>query len=338
MTDHGPTASTVADDAPLAVAIGELDLPRHLLDDLAAEPDHTGELLMDFATNLYHSGHGERARRLLEAVREHHPASEDRQYASVELVMLLRRSQDTRDLAEADRITSELLRPGGMAEGPAEVLGENLRDLERWDEALRCFNIASRQLLAEPPEDLADEDDLSLAPLVSRLLVRMRLGLERDAHDEVALAVAQRQVEGLTDFPGEEGGDWGDEGPDGEVEPIYSREAFDGARARGLLTGEIAEHGADTYYRAVERALREQDRERPGTRWSVVLHGVGEIVEFAERSGQDPASSGTALDWVDLELSADDPRLRAWPPGRNEPCWCASGRKYKKCCGSPSNR
>ena len=22
-----------------------------------------------------------------------------------------------------------------------------------------------------------------------------------------------------------------------------------------------------------------------------------------------------------------------WPPRRNEPCWCGSGRKYKKCCG-----
>jgi len=22
-----------------------------------------------------------------------------------------------------------------------------------------------------------------------------------------------------------------------------------------------------------------------------------------------------------------------WPPGRNDPCWCGSGRKYKKCCG-----
>ncbi|MDF2978705.1 MAG: hypothetical protein K0S40_3433 [Actinomycetospora sp.] len=25
------------------------------------------------------------------------------------------------------------------------------------------------------------------------------------------------------------------------------------------------------------------------------------------------------------------PRL-AWPPGRNDPCWCGSGVKYKKCC------
>ncbi|GAA0413390.1 hypothetical protein Acor_11030 [Acrocarpospora corrugata] len=25
----------------------------------------------------------------------------------------------------------------------------------------------------------------------------------------------------------------------------------------------------------------------------------------------------------------------AWPPGRNDPCWCGAERKYKKCCGSP---
>ncbi|WP_199234975.1 SEC-C metal-binding domain-containing protein [Kribbella sp. VKM Ac-2568] len=23
-----------------------------------------------------------------------------------------------------------------------------------------------------------------------------------------------------------------------------------------------------------------------------------------------------------------------WPPGRNQPCWCGSGTKYKKCCGA----
>ncbi|WP_370013527.1 SEC-C metal-binding domain-containing protein [Nocardiopsis sp. Huas11] len=27
-----------------------------------------------------------------------------------------------------------------------------------------------------------------------------------------------------------------------------------------------------------------------------------------------------------------------WPPGRNQPCWCDAGRKYKKCCGSPAHR
>jgi tetratricopeptide (TPR) repeat protein len=28
-----------------------------------------------------------------------------------------------------------------------------------------------------------------------------------------------------------------------------------------------------------------------------------------------------------------DGEVIAWPPGRNELCWCGSGRKYKKCCG-----
>ena len=29
---------------------------------------------------------------------------------------------------------------------------------------------------------------------------------------------------------------------------------------------------------------------------------------------------------------------RAWPPGRNEPCWCGSERKYKRCCGALTMR
>jgi uncharacterized protein YecA (UPF0149 family) len=26
----------------------------------------------------------------------------------------------------------------------------------------------------------------------------------------------------------------------------------------------------------------------------------------------------------------------SWPPGRNEQCWCGSGRKCKKCCAAGS--
>ena len=27
-----------------------------------------------------------------------------------------------------------------------------------------------------------------------------------------------------------------------------------------------------------------------------------------------------------------------WPPSRNDPCWCGTGRKYKKCCGTAQTR
>lgn len=35
------------------------------------------------------------------------------------------------------------------------------------------------------------------------------------------------------------------------------------------------------------------------------------------------------------DLCSDPTRVIIWPPGRNEPCWCGSGRKYKKCCAAP---
>ncbi len=35
------------------------------------------------------------------------------------------------------------------------------------------------------------------------------------------------------------------------------------------------------------------------------------------------------------DLCSAPSRVIAWPPGRNERCWCGSGRKYKQCCGAP---
>lgn len=35
------------------------------------------------------------------------------------------------------------------------------------------------------------------------------------------------------------------------------------------------------------------------------------------------------------DLCRDPARVIAWPPGRNDRCWCGSGRKYKKCCAAP---
>ncbi|WP_066362114.1 SEC-C domain-containing protein [Herbidospora mongoliensis] len=45
-----------------------------------------------------------------------------------------------------------------------------------------------------------------------------------------------------------------------------------------------------------------------------------------------PASEEERLELVAATDPDDD---IAWPPGRNDSCWCGSDRKYKKCCGSP---
>ena len=56
---------------------------------------------------------------------------------------------------------------------------------------------------------------------------------------------------------------------------------------------------------------------------------VDEFVKWCEDRGEDPeeARAGYAADRLRLGGAID------WPPGRNDPCWCGSGEKYKNCCG-----
>jgi tetratricopeptide (TPR) repeat protein len=87
---------------------------------------------------------------------------------------------------------------------------------------------------------------------------------------------------------------------------------------------------ADRYCRRIEQHLRELAA-ASGQRPSVAPLTVNQLTAYAESEGLDP-TDGRAR----ARLAADlDRRGQAipWPPGRNEPCWCGSDRKYKRCCG-----
>jgi len=56
----------------------------------------------------------------------------------------------------------------------------------------------------------------------------------------------------------------------------------------------------------------------------------------AERE-REPDSAEARSEYAAHLAATADPSLIAWPPGRNEPCWCGSGRKYKKCCAAPTS-
>jgi uncharacterized protein YecA (UPF0149 family) len=63
---------------------------------------------------------------------------------------------------------------------------------------------------------------------------------------------------------------------------------------------------------------------------------ITEFVTWCAEHGEDPrrARAGFAA-----HLARSRPgQLTAWPPGRNQPCWCGSGRKYKKCCAAPNTQ
>jgi hypothetical protein len=85
----------------------------------------------------------------------------------------------------------------------------------------------------------------------------------------------------------------------------------------------------------MERSLRNRRAAGDGPIVVVTLD-FEHFVHWCEESGYDPAdrrSRGTYMH-ADARRTVAE---RRWPPGRNEPCWCGSERKYKRCCGAVSS-
>jgi hypothetical protein len=85
------------------------------------------------------------------------------------------------------------------------------------------------------------------------------------------------------------------------------------------------------YARSIERTLREV-REATGRAPSVAPLDAAQLASWADQAGRDP-DTGAARSQFAAEMARTG-RARSWPPGRNEPCWCDSGRKYKRYCGA----
>jgi SEC-C motif len=61
---------------------------------------------------------------------------------------------------------------------------------------------------------------------------------------------------------------------------------------------------------------------------------VADFVTWCSEHDEDPEEARAAYA---MHLTGDG-EVIPWPPGRNQPCWCGSGRKYKKCCGPAAAR
>lgn len=85
------------------------------------------------------------------------------------------------------------------------------------------------------------------------------------------------------------------------------------------------------YARHIEEHLRTL-HSALGSRPAVAPLVVDDFLAWAAEEGYDPAG-GEARSMYAAELTRTG-RAIPWPPGRNAPCWCMSGRKYKRCCGS----
>ncbi|WP_405060333.1 SEC-C domain-containing protein [Kribbella sp. NBC_01505] len=81
------------------------------------------------------------------------------------------------------------------------------------------------------------------------------------------------------------------------------------------------------YYHEVERGLRRLNEP------VLVMHRTAafffERIDEAQPLLRESGQVLTAIKWP-----RDDVVGVAWPPGRNQSCWCGSGVKYKRCCGA----
>jgi tetratricopeptide (TPR) repeat protein len=85
------------------------------------------------------------------------------------------------------------------------------------------------------------------------------------------------------------------------------------------------------YSHATEARIKRIARHVPGNRLHVAALTVDGLVTHAEAAGYDSGTAEARSSYAAKLLEAGDALI--WPPGRNEPCWCGSARKYKKCCG-----
>ncbi|GAA1467109.1 SEC-C domain-containing protein [Nocardiopsis exhalans] len=327
----------------LVAAVTPLGLPEYVLEELGRYPESAGEILLEEASTSGAVEHSERAVRVLEVLMTHAPEVDDRQYAASEKLKSLLQQESAEADGRAERLLADLTAPGVLQEGPAGLLAETLVEHGRLEAALGCYNIASRKYLAGGAEELDDMALMFAFPLIGRAKVREELGYAPDEFDtavrdradpeeflEGLLNPAAGSPAGLGPHPVQPGRQQG-------RQVLCSREDFALAVESGLLDGEAAAEGVDAYFRAGERVMREYSREDPDLDWYTVLFSVEEMREFARERGGDPSDRELRGEWSHT-LAPDDPRLCPWPPERNQRCWCASGRKYKKCCGSANAR
>ena len=95
------------------------------------------------------------------------------------------------------------------------------------------------------------------------------------------------------------------------------------------LDGDLGD--ADGYCSRFDARLREL-LGVSGRRPVIAPLRVRELIEYADREGLDPSDASTRAGLA-VELDRRGETV-AWPPARNEPCWCGSGRKYKRCCAA----
>jgi tetratricopeptide (TPR) repeat protein len=296
-------------------------LAQELENDAAKYPDERTEILLEAGGQWALAGEPDRALRIYDDVAAM-DAGEDSQFATAEKISLLAA------LGRADEAEAEITRLGRahVHPGPAQLVAEFLEEQGRLEEALSWFNTACRDLMADGGE-LAEGTLFARPELRGRQRVRRALGLPPDALD---LHTEDQQAEMAELFERAAAPSQPNAGS------FFVRADVERAFAEGLVHG-TAPTDASGYFRDVERGWRASLDEIGTAKLRILPTMVDDLLKYANDHDRDPKDQQTRADYL-MDRIREGALTLDWPPERNAPCWCDSGRKYKKCCGSPTNR
>ncbi|MDQ8046452.1 MAG: SEC-C domain-containing protein [Solirubrobacteraceae bacterium] len=177
--------------------------------------------------------------------------------------------------------------------------------------ALRLHDEALEVAKAAKPVDEALVAEVS----VGRALARSAAGFDTDEDDavaEVEIAEVRRAV---------------DLGDAREARQLFiPRDQLDAARAAWPDLIDLAD--ADAYYATLERRWSQRPADAPALQPYPV-----DVALFTAAGVQPPRLLDDLPPDLVLAIEASGAGPVAWPPGRNDPCWCGSGLKYKRCDG-----
>ncbi|WP_238006393.1 SEC-C domain-containing protein [Dactylosporangium sp. AC04546] len=192
----------------------------------------------------------------------------------------------------------------------------------RADLAEQWLSDAVESLLAEramPAEPSAAEASGALFFLLQqRHRVRHELGLPHDQNDKLADRL-ESELAGRAEEAAAE--------PTALV--FWPRAAFDRLLPQWPTLSDKYGQDWDEHRARLERELvRLADAGRSGL--TLLTGSIDGLADYSASRGGDPADLQVHAGYTE-QLAGQTGQIQ-WPPARNEPCWCGSGNKYKKCC------
>ncbi|MEV1159765.1 SEC-C domain-containing protein [Micromonospora chokoriensis] len=298
--------------ALVAELVGAVDEGR------VADPADTGYALLVAADILDQAGDLADALALATRAIAEQP-DEDAYPRAVRGGLLLRLGRSDEGLAE---LTA--LRPLLETSPDATYLIDELIESDHTETALEWLTGALDAILERTrtqqheSEDAQDEAAAMIFGLTQRRHdLRADLGLPHDEYDNLAdrlRAASDHALDALDDGPA--------------TLLFWPKAEFDALLVRWPALAETYPPTWDEHRANLERAFVEASG-LGGADLGVVAGTVAGLAAFAERAGSDPTEEETLDEYAD---SLDEAGVTAWPPGRNDACWCGSGSKYKKCC------